>query len=304
MQAVLPPPVPPTGRIPAAGVAKLVPGGTERSSGRIFWPYGLGLLALACVLGLAYYVTTNKVPINARLADQKLATSAVAPLPAIVTETPPATVIAERTRVSNDEPLPVKAASRVIAIAVKEPKKVAKRASRRDQGNKKPEVSIKTSPRPVSAPARSVVSTPAPAPVPSAPEPGDSPATLKIRAILADYYGDVFSPPVLASRYFAPQVERFFSHRNVPLAEIEGYLIQSVMTDVDHPVYQIEPGSLRVSDPAKDGSRTAKYTEACRLFRVSKGKYQRLRTQVRVRFDSDYRISYFSQEKLLENVLE
>ena len=142
------------------------------------------------------------------------------------------------------------------------------------------------------------------APVPAAPEPGDDEATQKIRTVLADYYADLFAPPLAAENYFAPQVERLYIQQHLTPAQINTTITQTFFPDNKKAVYQVEPGTLRVSAPVQDGSRTATYSEACRLFRVSKGRYQRLRTQVRVKFDADYRITFLRQEKMLENVFE
>ena len=141
-------------------------------------------------------------------------------------------------------------------------------------------------------------------PVPAAPEPGDDDATQKIRAVLADYYADLFAPPLAAENYFAPQVERLYIQQNITPVQINATITQTFFPDNKKAMYQVEPGTLRVSTPAQDGSRTATYREACRLFRVSRGRYQRLRTQVRVKFDADYRITFLRQEKMLENVFE
>ncbi|GAB2698145.1 hypothetical protein GCM10011495_14270 [Hymenobacter frigidus] len=142
------------------------------------------------------------------------------------------------------------------------------------------------------------------APVPAAPEPGDDEATQKIRTVLADYYADLFAPPLAAENYFAPQVERLYIQQHLTPAQINTTITQTFFPDNKKAVYQVEPGTLRVSAPVQDGSRTATYSEACRLFRVSKGRYQRLRTQVRVKFDADYRITFLRQEKMLENMFE
>lgn len=158
-------------------------------------------------------------------------------------------------------------------------------------------------PAPESSPATATATT-VPAPVPAAPEPGDDEPTQKIRTVLADYYADLFAPPLAAENYFAPQVERLYIQQHLSPAQINATITQTFFPDNKKAVYQVEPGTLRVSAPVQDGSRTATYSEACRLFRVSKGRYQRLRAQVRVRFDADYRITFLRQEKMLENVFE
>jgi hypothetical protein len=142
------------------------------------------------------------------------------------------------------------------------------------------------------------------APVPAAPEAGDDEATQKIRTVLADYYADLFAPPLNAENYFAPQVERLYIQQSLTPAQINATITQTFFPDNKQAVYQVVPGTLRVSAPAGDGSRTATYEEAVRLYRVSKGRYQRLRTQVRAKVDADYRITFLRQEKMLENAFE
>ena len=141
-------------------------------------------------------------------------------------------------------------------------------------------------------------------PVPAAPEAGEDNETQKIRTVLADYYADLYAPPLNAENYFAPRVERLYIQQNLTPAQINNTITQTFFPDNKKAVYQVEPGTLQVSAPAQDGSRTVTYSEACRLFRVSKGRYQRLRTQVRAKFDADYRITFLRQEKMLENVFE
>ena len=162
---------------------------------------------------------------------------------------------------------------------------------------------VTDAPDPESSPA-AATNTTIPAPVPAAPEPGDNDATQKIRTVLAGYYADLFAPPLNAENYFAPQVERLYIQQHLTPTQINATITQTFFPDNKKAVYQVEPGTLQVSTPAQDGSRTATYSEACRLFRVSKGRYQHLRTQVRAKFDADYRITFLRQEKMLENVFE
>jgi hypothetical protein len=139
---------------------------------------------------------------------------------------------------------------------------------------------------------------------PAAPEAGDDEATVKVRTAMAAYYADLFTPPLHASQHFAPQVERLYIQRNLTPAAIDAELARSFFPENQQAIARIEPGTLRVSAPAADGSRTATFTETMRLYRVSLQKRQRLRTQVRVRFNADYQITYMRQEKLLANTFE
>jgi hypothetical protein len=148
---------------------------------------------------------------------------------------------------------------------------------------------------------------PAPAarqPLAAAPEAGDDAATTKVREVLAAYYADLYAPPLHASQHFAPQVERLYIQQNLTPAAIDAELARSFFPDNQQAVAQIEPGTLHVSPPVTDGSRTATFTETMRLYRVSLRKTQQLRTKVRVRFNADYQIVYMRQEKLLANTFE
>ncbi|GAB3637495.1 hypothetical protein GCM10027422_30850 [Hymenobacter arcticus] len=139
---------------------------------------------------------------------------------------------------------------------------------------------------------------------PAAPEPGDDAATIKIRTVMAAYYADLFTPPLHASQHFAPQVERLYIQQNLTPTAIDAELARSFFPENQQAIARIEPGTLRVSAPAADGSRTATFTETMRLYRVSLQKRQQLRTQVRVRFNADNKIVYMRQEKLLANTFE
>ena len=155
----------------------------------------------------------------------------------------------------------------------------------------------------MSAPAST--SGTAEAPVPAAPEANDPEAALAVRQTLARYYADLFAPPLSeAATYFAPHVERLYIQQNLTPAAIAADLGRSFFPDNRRAVYQVEPGTLAVSAPNAAGEHTATYLESCRLFRVSRGRYQRLRTQVRARFDADNRIVYLRQEKLVSSEFE
>lgn len=152
------------------------------------------------------------------------------------------------------------------------------------------------------APASSAPATSRP--VAAAPEADDDAAAAKVRSALASYYADLHAPPLHASQHFAPQVERLYIQQNLTPAAIDAELARSFFPENQQAVGQIEPGTLRVSAPAADGSRTATFNEAMRLYRVSKQQFQQLRTKVRVRFNADYQIVYMRQEKLLANTFE
>ena len=144
----------------------------------------------------------------------------------------------------------------------------------------------------------------APAGPATASEDGDDEATASVRGALSRFYADLQAAPFSASQHFAPTVERLYTRQNLTPAAIEEDLNRSMFPEFRQRVTRIVPGTLRVGPPAADGTRTATYTEQSRAFRVSKNQFQRTRTQVRVRFNPAYKMTYMRQEKLLENTFE
>ncbi|MGI4884685.1 MAG: hypothetical protein ACRYFR_06965 [Janthinobacterium lividum] len=124
-----------------------------------------------------------------------------------------------------------------------------------------------------------------------------------VRGALASYYADLQAAPFDAGAHFAPTVERFLLLRGTTPGAIADNLATSHFSEFQDYQASIAPGSLRVSAPAADGSRTATYTEVARSFRPALQQYQQTRTQVRVRFTPDYKIDYLRQEKVIENTL-
>ncbi|MGI4735451.1 MAG: hypothetical protein ACRYG7_09750 [Janthinobacterium lividum] len=143
-----------------------------------------------------------------------------------------------------------------------------------------------------------------PQPIAAAPEAGDNEGTTNIRTALAAYYADMLAPPFTAARHFAPHVERLYIQQNLTPADIEANFARNFFPDNQQAVLQVERGTLRVSPPVADGSRVATFVEASRIYHPSRRGYQRLRAQVRARFNADYQILYLRQERLLENTFE
>ncbi len=269
---------PPPSR-PSAPPAEPASGGL----GRWVW---VVLLALAVVGGLAYFFTQSSHP------DESLASPS---LPA-----------AEPTTTEVAAPKPAKKLKKSAKKKRKNKKSVSVAAAAPSSAAPEEEAeeeATATQPEPVAAaPVRAAPATSRP--VAAAPEAGDDAATTKVREALASYYADLHAPPLHASQHFAPQVERLYIQQNLTPAAIDAELARSFFPENQQAVAQIEPGTLRVSAPAADGTRTATFTETMRLYRVSKQQFQRLRTNVRVRFNADYQITYMRQEKLLANTFE
>ncbi|MDO7886123.1 hypothetical protein [Hymenobacter cheonanensis] len=283
------PPAPPVAPAPAALPAAGPPAATPRrpapepvSRGRSLLPL-LWVLLLAVGGGLAYYFTSTSHP------DEELTThqpAAPEPVPAAV-------------------PKPVKPKRTKAAKRAKTKKKAVKASVAVSEASGPDDLANDPSPTSVAAPVPAAsVAEPTGRPLAAAAEAGDDAAATQVRNAMASYYADLNAPPLHASQHFAPQVERLYIRQNLTPEAIDAELARTFFPDNQHAVCQIEPGTLRVSSPAADGSRTATFTEVMRLYRVSLQKYQRLRTQVRVRFNAAYQIVYMRQEKLLANTFE
>ncbi|AMJ67014.1 hypothetical protein [Hymenobacter sp. PAMC 26628] len=124
-----------------------------------------------------------------------------------------------------------------------------------------------------------------------------------VRGALASYYADLQAAPFDAGAHFAPTVERFLLLRGTTPTAIAENLATNHFPEFQDYQASIAPGSLRVSAPVADGTRTATYVEVARSFRPTLQQHQQTRTQVRVRFTPDYKIDYLRQEKIIENTL-
>ena len=153
------------------------------------------------------------------------------------------------------------------------------------------------------APADTAVAGPAPRSAGAPTADAAAAAEQPVRDALASYYADLQAAPFDAGAHFAPTVERFLTLRGTTPTAIADNLARNHFSEFQDYQASIAPGSLRVSAPAADGSRTATYTEVARSFRPSLQQHQQTRTQVRVRFTPDFKIDYLRQEKLLENTL-
>ncbi|MFD1468212.1 hypothetical protein ACFQ48_08250 [Hymenobacter caeli] len=150
--------------------------------------------------------------------------------------------------------------------------------------------------------ADSAAASPA-APAASAPAETDAAAEQAVRTALASYYADLQAAPFDAGAHFAPAIERFLTLRATTPAAIADNLAANHFPEFQDYQARPAPGSLHVSPPAADGSRTATYVEVARSFRPSLQQHQQTRTRVRVRFTPDYKIDYLRQENVLENTM-
>lgn len=273
-----PPPAPPRQVPPRASVPP-----TEPATGGVGKWLLLALLVLAVGGALAYFFIQNSHP-DESLTSPSLPAAESAPTEVAAPKPVKKTKKSSKKKRKKKETTPVATAAEAEAVSEEEA------------------VASQPEPEPVAAPVRAAPTTSRP--IAAAPEAGDDAATTRVREALASYYADLNAPPLHASQHFAPQVERLYIQQNLTPAAIDAELARSFFPENQQAVAQVEPGTLRVSAPAADGSRMATFTETMRLYRVSKQQFQRLRTNVRVRFNTDYQITYMRQEKLLANTFE
>lgn len=178
----------------------------------------------------------------------------------------------------------------------------------------KPAVPSSSAPLPANAvpPAEAPGASPTPASaptslsptVPAAAEPGDLPATIKVREALADFYADMQEAPFDVAAHLAPQVKRFNTLANPSAEDIATYLQGAHFANYRDAVLQVAPRSLIVSNPTADGSRQLSYIEERRAYVVPTGRYQRSRTSIHAFMDANYHLTFYKADRLLENVAE
>ena len=123
----------------------------------------------------------------------------------------------------------------------------------------------------------------------------------QVQRVLTAFYADLQTPPFSAAQYFAPQVEQFLQLKSTTPAAIDDDLSRGYFPDRSETKISFVPGTLQVSTPAEDGSVTATFQERGRTLRKSLNQHQQTLTQVRARFDATGKLTYFRQERLLEN---
>ncbi|UYZ58984.1 SHOCT domain-containing protein [Hymenobacter latericus] len=142
------------------------------------------------------------------------------------------------------------------------------------------------------------------APAGTAPaDPAVSEATIRSRVqrALTALYNDMEAAPFNASQHFAPQVERFYTLQNTTPGAIEAELNRSHFPEFTESQISFDPSSLQISPVTDDGSVTVTYNERGRSLRKSRNQYQQTLAQVRARIDRTGKLTYFRQERLLEN---
>ncbi|QMU27283.1 SHOCT domain-containing protein [Adhaeribacter radiodurans] len=122
----------------------------------------------------------------------------------------------------------------------------------------------------------------------------------KAQEKLNAYYADIQEAPFEAANYFAPQVERYYTLSNTTPAAINVNINTYHFPEFLNGQSSIQAGSMEVVSMGNN-SYELTYLENGSAFRKSKNQKQETKAAVRVRFNPDFKITYFRQEQLLEN---
>lgn len=113
--------------------------------------------------------------------------------------------------------------------------------------------------------------------------------------LLRDYYAGVNSGQFDAARYFAPQVARYIGMRNTTPGAIQTYIDRTFPTQFRQVRFEADERSYE-----SDGAGQFSYIEHAKYFNVGKGKYEKIDSLVRVRFDAQGKLTHLWQDKVLE----
>jgi hypothetical protein len=114
-------------------------------------------------------------------------------------------------------------------------------------------------------------------------------------ALLRDYYEGVNSGRFDAARYFSPQVVRYIGMRNTTPGAIQSYIDRTFPQQFRQVRFEADERSYQA-----DGPGQFSYIERARYFNVAKGKYEKVESLVRVRFDAQGKLTHLWQDKVLE----
>ncbi|MCU0352292.1 MAG: hypothetical protein MUD08_00915 [Cytophagales bacterium] len=151
-------------------------------------------------------------------------------------------------------------------------------------------------PDPSSAPEKNLANKePEPTPVPEAKE--EDANTVLVQRILASYYRDLSSQKFDASKYYARRVDRFLNQRDITPQLITTQIEENFYTDFQDAVSSVVPNTLEVS-PMKGGKFQADFKEVVRCYRKSAKSHQIITSRVKVVFDRNMRIIYYSAQQI------
>ncbi|MDJ1485301.1 SHOCT domain-containing protein [Cytophagaceae bacterium YF14B1] len=124
-----------------------------------------------------------------------------------------------------------------------------------------------------------------------------NPQTTAVRNILTSYYQDLSSQKFDANKYYAKKVKRFFNLQDISPQTITDEVHNNYYTDFQDAVSTIASNSLSI-EPMKGGMYQADFKEVIKCFRKSANKGQTITSQVKVLFDKNMKIIYYSSRPL------
>ncbi len=123
----------------------------------------------------------------------------------------------------------------------------------------------------------------------------------KALMVIRSYYSDLKAKSFDARKYFADKVDRFITMRNTTPPEINNYINTSFYNEFVGSRIEIEDGSVSFNKNG-NGEYVLDYIENGNCYRTSKQKNQSTKAKVMVILNADFKIKFFNQYKLLENV--
>lgn len=121
-------------------------------------------------------------------------------------------------------------------------------------------------------------------------------------SILKSYYYDFNNNTrnFDASKFFANQVERYITFKNTTPEAISKYMQTDFIKEFINPDFGFEPDSFSIIQ--QGDNYVAEYIEVSNCFRKSRQKNQKVRVHVKAILNSNYKITYFSEYDVIENI--
>jgi hypothetical protein len=120
-------------------------------------------------------------------------------------------------------------------------------------------------------------------------------------SVISNYYSGLNNKTFDANLYFADNVERFITMTNTNPSAINTYINNSYYEEFVNAHSEIEANSYTVS--IQDAGYTSiEYIEQGKCYRASKQYYQKIRVNVKVILNSDFKITNFHQYYVIENL--
>ncbi len=115
-----------------------------------------------------------------------------------------------------------------------------------------------------------------------------------VRKILDLYYRDLSGQRFDADKYYARKVSKFFNMEDITPQTITQEIRNNYYTDFQNAVSKITPNSLEISQIKKNGMYQADFKEEIRCFRKSANQGQIITSRVKVIFDKNMKIVWYS----------